>query len=146
MLRNWMRAIVARFPEISHERKRLIAEKASVAAEYEACRDDLVKVQKAYEQSRDEIMRLQDRLEDSLRDRTELWKLTRECLAGERTAYQMHINVQWQQKGGGIPYPEQPHLPPADKTLPPGGGRERQLPSEVIGERTRGFMREQLER
>lgn len=141
MFHKWARAIVARFPEISREHRRLLEEKNNLAQELSARSEDLAAIQKAYEQSRDEVMRLQDRLEDSMRDRTELWKLTRECLEGERTAYQMHINVQWQQRGGGVPYPDQPHIPPADQELPNSAGRERVLASAVTHRKAQDYMR-----
>jgi hypothetical protein len=54
---------------------------------------------------------LEDRLTSALEDRNRLWDLVQESLRGERTAYQAGLNLQWQQRGYGAPYPDAPQLP-----------------------------------
>jgi hypothetical protein len=93
-----------------------------------------------------ERMMLQDRLDAAQEDRNRLWNLTQKCLEGERLAYQSHINVQWQKQGGGVPYPEAPHLPPAAVPQPspnePLGRRGRILPSEAVARASNAFVKD----
>jgi hypothetical protein len=95
-----------------------------------------------------ENLRLNDRLDALHEDRTRLWELTQECLRGERTAYQMHVNQSWQRIGGGVPYPEAPHLPP--QAVPKPGPSEsvgrsgRILPSEAVAQQTNEFIQRML--
>ena len=94
-------------------------------------------------------LRLQDQLIAAQEDRARLWDLVEDCLQGERTAYQMHVNMSIQKQGGGVPYPEAPHLPP--NAVPPVGqqdsaGRKgRILPSEVLASRTHDFLENWLQ-
>jgi len=152
MHRRFMVWLLGMFPEVAAERKRLIDDiqrlatetadiRTTMDRELDQLRRDNVTLSKAYEEERAENMRLRDRLEDSLRDRAELWKLTNTCLDGERKAYQMHVNLAWQQKGAGIPYPEQPHYPPKDPAARTTGGRRLQLPEDKVRQETEAFLR-----
>lgn len=53
---------------------------------------------------------LEDRLRASLEDRQKLWDLVMNCLSGERQAYHMQINKEWQKMGEAAPYPDAPHM------------------------------------
>lgn len=91
-----------------------------------------------------EKLLLQDRLDAAQLDRDRLWSMTSEALAGERSAYQAHINQAWQRVGGGIPYPDAPHLPasavPKEQSTEPIGRRGRMLPSEAVQQRTSEYI------
>jgi hypothetical protein len=90
-----------------------------------------------------ENLRLQDRLDAAREDRDRLWETMQESLRGERTAYQMHVNQSWQRQGGGVPYPDAPHLPVASipkQGSEPVGRQGRILPSEAVARRTAEYI------
>ena len=97
-----------------------------------------------YQDLTTENLLLQDRLDAAREDRTKMWDTMQECLRGERTAYQMHINQAWQKTGAGAPYPDAPQLPPhmlpKQETHEP-IGRRRVLPSEVVAQKTAEYVR-----
>ena len=105
---------------------------------------DAASLREANQDLQQEKLRLQDRLEAAIADRNRLWDMTQECLRGERSAYQMHVNQSWQRQGAGIPYPDAPHLPPhsvpREQSLEPVGRQGRLLPSEAIARRTSDFI------
>ncbi len=107
---------------------------------------ELADLRESYHSLQMEKLMLQDRLEASLTDKDRLWGLMEGALAGERTAYQMHVNEAWQRRGAGIPYPAAPHLEgsaarPVQESGPI-GRRARILPSELGAQRTGEFIRE----
>jgi hypothetical protein len=92
-----------------------------------------------------DVLLLQDRLDAARDERCKLWEMTQECLRGERSAYQMHVNQSWQRQGAGVPYPDAPHLPPSavPKQVSAGeaaGRKGRMLPSEAVARRTEEFL------
>lgn len=93
-------------------------------------------------QSRELI--LQDRLDGALDERQKIWDMLQEALNGERTAYQAHVNVEWQRKGFGAPYPEAPHL---DSSAVPQQSDvhstpRRRIGSELVADGQRKFIEE----
>jgi hypothetical protein len=91
-----------------------------------------------------EKLRLEDRLVAAQQDRDRLWESFQQSLQGERTAYQLHINMSLQRMGGGVPYPDAPHLPQhavPEASNEPLGRRGRVLMSEVLAQRTDEVMR-----
>jgi hypothetical protein len=91
---------------------------------------------------------LQDRLDALMNDRAELWRLLERTLEGERTAYQCQLNVQWQQKGFGAPYPDAPKLD-SNSVQPHGGGTAgrpmMESPSQRMARYTEDFIRSQAQ-
>lgn len=77
----------------------------------------------ALDETQQQSLRLQDRLDAALEDRNRLWSLLSDAIQGERTAYQAHINQAWQKQGGGVPYPDAPHLPETATPKPQEGGQ-----------------------
>lgn len=67
-------------------------------------------LREAYRSIDQDKTRLEDRLIASEEERTRLWKLFEDTLKSERDAYQLHINMSMQRLGGGIPYPDAPHI------------------------------------
>jgi hypothetical protein len=104
---------------------------------------NVVRVREANQEQFQEKLRLQDRLDAAIADRKALWDMTQECLRGERVAYQMHVNQSWQRQGGGVPYPDAPHLPANTNREPrtePAGRKGRMLPSEAVAQSTSQFI------
>jgi hypothetical protein len=89
-----------------------------------------------------EKLRLEDRLVAAQQDRDRLWESFQQSLQGERTAYQLHINLSMQRAGAGIPYPDAPHIPQhqPQPSSEPMGRRGRQLMSEVIQQETANVL------
>lgn len=54
--------------------------------------------------------KLTDRVDTLLEDRKALWGSFQESLRAERASYQLSVNSAVQRSGGGIPYPDAPHL------------------------------------
>lgn len=102
---------------------------------FRAIEQERAELRDTVQQLAQEKLRLEDRLDGVVQDRQRLWDLVQETLRGERTAYQMHINMSLQRQGAGVPYPDAPHLPPnsvpKDGTEPI-GRRGRILPSEAV--------------
>jgi hypothetical protein len=115
----------------------------------ESDRDSQVVVlREALQQETTRALTLQDRLDSAERERAELWAMTRECVNGERAAYQAHINAAWQKQGHGTPYPDAPHIPahavPQEQDTTPIG--RRPLPSEAMATVTRQFLQNLAQR
>ena len=91
----------------------------------------------------DEKLRLQDRMDAAVQDRSRMWDLLHKSIDEMKIAYQMHVNQSWQRQGGGVPYPDAPHLPPAAVPKPPSSepiGRRRMLPSEAVAREADRFI------
>jgi len=119
---------------------RFFPEYRRVHAELEALREDHARLTQ-------ENLRLQDRIDTLAADRSRLWDTMQESLRNERTAYQMHINQTWQRMGGGVPYPEAPHLSPGTIPDPASAepmGRRRILASEAVKQRQNEFIQEKF--
>jgi len=121
---------------------------AELNARLETAESDLAAARDEVQRLTVECDRLQDRLDAALQDRQNLWDVTQEALRGERTAYQMSINAQWQQRGFGAPYPEAPQIPPGsapqkveDPIIP-----RRELPSERQSRAARHFAEQYADR
>lgn len=81
-------------------------------------------------------------------DKRKMWDMVHSCIAGERSAYQMQVNVEWQRKGFGAPYPESPHIP---VSMEPRSGVQTEiprptLPSEAVSRKTADFIRTMVEK
>jgi hypothetical protein len=89
---------------------------------------------------------LQDRLDAAIGERSKLWDMLRESIGNERASYQMHINVEWQKRGFGAPYPDAPHIPPALEPQKQDGAQHtsgrRTTPSGAVRDATANFIRE----
>lgn len=113
-------------------------------AQYRALEDELETLRAQHARVSQDNYLLQDRLDAAREDRDRLWTITQQCLEGERTAYQAHINQAWQRHGGGIPYPDAPHLPasavPKEQSTEPIGRRGRVLASEAVQQKTSEFI------
>ena len=113
-------------------------------AAFRAIEAELVAVRESHAQLASQKLLLEDRLNAAQEERERIWLLTQEALRGERMAYQSHVNLSWQKMGGGTPYPDAPHLPPAAVPQPdshePVGRQARVLPSEIVARETRKFM------
>lgn len=113
-------------------------------AQYRALEDELETLRAQHARVSQDNILLQDRLDAAREDRERLWTVTQQCLEGERTAYQAHINQAWQRHGGGIPYPDAPHLPasavPKEQSTEPIGRRGRVLASEAVQQKTSEFI------
>jgi hypothetical protein len=112
--------------------------------EFRALEDDLALVREALQVSVQEKLRLEDRLEAALADRTKLWDLMAKSIDEMKIAYQMHVNLSIQRQGGGVPYPDAPHLPVrqhAQESNEPVGRRGRQLPSEAVSNASLEFVK-----
>lgn len=113
-------------------------------AQYRALEDELETLRAQHARVSQDNILLQDRLDAAREDRDRLWTITQQCLEGERTAYQAHINQAWQRHGGGIPYPDAPHLPasavPKEQSTEPIGRRGRVLASEAVQQKTSEFI------
>lgn len=113
-------------------------------AQYRALEDELETLRAQHARVSQDNILLQDRLDAAREDRERLWTVTQQCLEGERIAYQAHINQAWQRHGGGIPYPDAPHLPasavPKEQSTEPIGRRGRVLASEAVQQKTSEFI------
>lgn len=109
---------------------------------------ELAALREANRELQQEKLSLQDRLDAVYEDRAKLWQLVQSSIEGERTAYQMHVNAQWQRQSGTVPYPDAPHLPahavPKIQTGEPVGRRGRMLPSEMVAQATRDYLANKL--
>lgn len=95
-----------------------------------------------------EKLLLQDRLDAVMEDRAKLWGMMERSIENERATLQMQVNFGTQQRFGITPFPEAVHLPPsaepsAEKSAPFG---RRMMPSEMVAQRTREFVRTYSER
>lgn len=123
MARNWVRRLFPQFRALETERDQLRETVATLQTEK---------------------LRLEDRLISSQQDRDRLWESFQQSLQGERTAYQLHINMSLQRQGAGVPYPDAPHLPQHVAPQPsnePLGRRGRVLMSEIMQQRTDEVVR-----
>lgn len=67
---------------------------------------------------------LEDRLNSAYEDRQRLWSLVENSISKMETAYQMHVNVEWQKQGRSAPYPEAPQLPEQQQ--------RRDIPNSIV--------------
>ena len=105
--------------------------------------------------ARDEVQRLsfeneklQDRLDAAVAARARQWDLLRDAIGQMALSYQASLNMQWQQRGFGAPYPDAPKIPPTavpqkpeDPIVPRG-----EFPSERLRRATNRFAAEMAER
>lgn len=114
----------------------------AIETERDQLRESVVSLQ-------NEKIRLEDRLVAAQQDRDRLWESFQQSLQGERTAYQLHVNASFQRMGGGVPYPDAPHIPehlvPTPSTEPM-GRRGRVLMSEVLRQMTDRNLNQRLQR
>jgi len=110
--------------------------------EYRRLLDEVSQLRREYSSLTAQSLALQDRMDAVLEDRTRIWSILEQSMAGERTAYQAHINMAWQKQMAGIPYPEAPHMAEASVPQPQSGDPvlRRRLPSEIVAERTNSFF------
>jgi hypothetical protein len=111
-----------------------------VTRECRALEAERDKLQEAFRDLQSQNFRLEDRLVAAGKDRERLWESFQQSLAGERAAYQLHINMSMQRMGAGVPYPDAPHIPehltPAPANGEPMGRRGRILMSEALRQAT----------
>lgn len=88
-----------------------------------------------------------DRTAAVISDRASLWSLVKDSIGGERAAYQMQINREWQGKGFGAPYPDAAKIQESAASMIGGGtaGREMpQRPSDRMARATRSVINEMI--
>jgi len=120
---------------------RLFPQFRALESDLEAARDEVRRLN-------EENMRLQDRLDAAVEDRAKQWALLDTSIKQMAISYQAAVNVQWQQRGFGAPYPDAPSIAPnavpqipEDPIVP-----RRELPSERIARTTSQFMKEMADR
>ncbi len=111
--------------------------------QFVALEADLVAARVECQRLQQENLRLQDRLDAAVEDRGRQWSLLESSIREMAISYQAHVNVQWQQRGFGAPYPEAPHIPPnaAPQPVPDPVVPRRELPSERQARLTNEFAR-----
>jgi hypothetical protein len=133
MVFSWLRRWFTPWGEFQQSLDKVTEEYQAVVAERDQLRDTVATLQ-------GQNLRLEDRLVAAQQDRDRLWESFQQSLQGERTAYQLHINMSMQRQGAGVPYPDAPHIPehltPAPSNGEPIGRRGRMLMSEVLRQAT----------
>lgn len=125
---SWFRRWFRPWVEFQRALDEVIEEHRTVAAERDQLRETVATLQA-------QNLRLEDRLVAAQQDRDRLWESFQQSLAGERAAYQLHINMSMQRQGAGVPYPDSPHIPEHLAPTPPTepvGRRGRILMSEAV--------------
>lgn len=114
----------------------------------EELKDDLESAREECQRLQAENEKLQDRLDAAMEDRKQLWEMTQESNRQMAIAYQSSINVQWQQRGFGAPYPEAPQIPPNAAPQPTKEPiiPRREIPSERVARATARFAEEMVDR
>jgi predicted RNase H-like nuclease (RuvC/YqgF family) len=133
-----MRESVQELTKLSEKKNEWVAglEQRALAAEHELTtfRNEVQSVRDAYNDEVQDHIRTRDRLDASLEDRRKLWNMFEQSIAGERSSYQMQINMEYQSKGRGLPYPEAHSIPenmiPRVQPGGPAGRAARELPSQ----------------
>lgn len=109
-----------------------------------AANSELDRVAKSLQETVAAKSMLEDRLSAALEDRSRLWGLVETSIAGERTAYQSGLNLQWQKEGFGAPYPDAPQMPPhrVHQPVPDSIVPRPMTGSERMAAGTRDFIRQ----
>lgn len=109
---EWRRSYLAADKGAFESRQTFGRELHAAEQDISAAKAELDRVAKSLQETVAAKSMLEDRLNAAMEDRNRLWGLVETSIAGERTAYQSGLNLQWQKEGFGAPYPDAPQMPP----------------------------------